>query len=172
MLGVVTALFMAAPAQQDGCKRSVRANQFSDWASKVWRLPRWERGAPKRRTIQAQRKKLRCAAGPGHRKAMRKSWRKSKRAYYRHRGKMKYYHALTPYDCGSAGRFAVPCYIVACESGYSWSAYNPSGALGPYQLLGWGAPFPVGGWRDKMEHHRIAGELWSGGSGASHWVCA
>lgn len=95
----------------------------------------------------------------------RKRWRATFRA------RLAYYR-LTPYSCGSAGRFAIPCYVVACESHYSWSAYNPSGAVGPYQLLGWGAPFPVRSWADRMAHHRIASRLWAGGAGASNWVCA
>lgn len=80
--------------------------------------------------------------------------------------------SLTPYDCGSAGSFAIPCYIVECESGYSWNAANPSGAVGPYQLLGWGAPYPADTKAEKMKNHRIAAELWAGGAGASNWVCA
>ena len=51
---------------------------------------------------------------------------------------------LTPYECGSHGRFAVPCSIVQRESRYSWGAYNSSsGARGPYQFLGWRVPWPV-----------------------------
>jgi hypothetical protein len=80
--------------------------------------------------------------------------------------------ALTPYNCGSAGRFAVPCGIVSCESGFSWSAYNSSGAAGPYQEMAMhGRPWPVRSLADQLEHHRIAARLWAGGAGASHWVC-
>lgn len=77
------------------------------------------------------------------------------------------YQRLTPY-----GRWAIPTYIVECESGGSWSAYNPSGAVGPYQLLGWGAPYPAVTMHEKMMHHRIARDVWAGGAGASNWVCA
>lgn len=98
-------------------------------------------------------------------------WAYEKKARWRKRfrGKLAYYR-LTPYDCGSAGRFAIPCYVVACESGYSWSAYNPSGARGPYQFLGWNVPWPVTSWADKMAHHRMARYLWN--DSPSHWVCA
>jgi hypothetical protein len=78
--------------------------------------------------------------------------------------------ALTPY-AGYGGEWATPAQIVWCESsmeGY-WPAHNPSGAVGPYQLLGWGAPYPANTWRKRAVHHEIAAELWSGGSGASHW---
>lgn len=78
---------------------------------------------------------------------------------------------LTPYRCAT-GRYAIPCHIIQCESHGRWGAANPSGAIGPYQLLGWGAPWPVRTLRDKLAHHRIAARLWNGGRGASNWVCA
>jgi hypothetical protein len=82
------------------------------------------------------------------------------------------YYRLTPFVCGNGTRWAIPCYIVACESGYSWSAYNSSsGARGPYQFLGWPVPWPVDSWEDKMAHHRMARDLYDGGNGRSHWVC-
>lgn len=80
--------------------------------------------------------------------------------------------ALTPYRGPDGRRWAIPFAVVACESGGSWSAYNrTSAALGPYQLLGWGAPWPVLTLRDKLAHHRIAARLWNGGRGAGNWVC-
>jgi len=75
-----------------------------------------------------------------------------------------------PHPLG-AGCWVIPASIVLCESGGSWSAYNPSGALGPYQLLGWGAPFPVRSRTQAMQHHAIASRVWAGGSGRSNWVC-
>lgn len=81
------------------------------------------------------------------------------------------YRALTPYPGPGRTRWAIPYSIVACESGGSWAAANPSGAVGPYQLLGWGAPWPVGGMHDKMAHHRIASQVWAGGAGRGNWVC-
>jgi len=70
---------------------------------------------------------------------------------------ISYYRALTPYTGGGA-RWAIPYPIVYCESGTSglWKAANPSGAQGPYQLLGHGQPWPVDSMADKMEHHEIA----------------
>jgi hypothetical protein len=80
------------------------------------------------------------------------------------------YRNVAPYRChgGAQGFYAVPCYVVGCESRYSWSAYNSSGAAGVYQLMPeWGRPFPVRGFRDKLAHHRIAASL-----SLSNWVCA
>lgn len=80
------------------------------------------------------------------------------------------YQRLTPYVCSNGTRWAIPCYVVYCESKYSWSAYNPSGARGPYQFLGWNVPWPVNSRADKMAHHRMAIYLWN--DSPSHWVCA
>ncbi len=79
---------------------------------------------------------------------------------------------VTPYSC-SFGRAATPCYIVACESHGSWSAYNSSGAAGRYQIMPeWGRPWPIRSEADKLAHHRIAHRIYNGGAGASNWVCA
>lgn len=74
------------------------------------------------------------------------------------------------------GPYAIPTYIVMCESGGNYGALNPSsGAGGAYQILpstwaaygGKGAPHEAA----KAEQDRIAGEIWAD-SGGSAWVCA
>jgi peptidoglycan hydrolase CwlO-like protein len=71
--------------------------------------------------------------------------------------------------------YAIPTYIVMCESGGNYSALNPSsGAGGAYQILpstwelygGKGEPQNA----PKAEQDRIAGEIWED-SGPSAWVC-
>lgn len=73
------------------------------------------------------------------------------------------------------GPYAIPTYIVMCESGGDYGAVNPSsGAGGAYQVLpstwelygGQGAPQEA----SKEEQDRIAGEIWAD-SGPSAWVC-
>jgi septal ring factor EnvC (AmiA/AmiB activator) len=73
------------------------------------------------------------------------------------------------------GPYAIPTYIVICESGGDYGAVNPSsGAGGAYQILpstwelygGQGAPQDA----SKAEQDRIAGEIWAD-SGPSAWVC-
>ena len=73
------------------------------------------------------------------------------------------------------GPYAIPAYIVMCESGGNYSALNPSsGAGGAYQILpstwelygGQGEPQNA----PKAEQDRIAGEIWAD-SGSSAWVC-
>jgi peptidoglycan hydrolase CwlO-like protein len=73
------------------------------------------------------------------------------------------------------GPYAIPTYIVMCESGGNYGALNPSsGAGGAYQILpstwalygGEGAPQDA----SKEEQDRIAGEIWAD-SGSSAWAC-
>lgn len=73
------------------------------------------------------------------------------------------------------GPYAIPAYIVMCESGGDYGAVNPSsGAGGAYQILpstwelygGQGAPQNA----SKAEQDRIAAEIWAD-SGSSAWVC-
>jgi septal ring factor EnvC (AmiA/AmiB activator) len=73
------------------------------------------------------------------------------------------------------GPYAIPTYIVICESGGDYGAVNPSsGAGGAYQILpstwslygGGGAPEDA----SKEEQDQIAGEIWAD-SGSSAWAC-
>jgi septal ring factor EnvC (AmiA/AmiB activator) len=74
------------------------------------------------------------------------------------------------------GPYAIPTYIVMCESGGNYSALNASsGAGGAYQILpstwraygGQGLPHQA----SKAEQDRIAAEIWAD-SGPSAWACA
>jgi septal ring factor EnvC (AmiA/AmiB activator) len=73
------------------------------------------------------------------------------------------------------GPYAIPAYVVMCESGGNYGAVNPSsGAGGAYQILpstwelygGQGEPQNA----PKAEQDRIAAEIWAD-SGPSAWVC-
>jgi hypothetical protein len=80
----------------------------------------------------------------------------------------RHYRKITPYRClhGREGTFAIPCYIIACESHFNWWARNPSGASYIYQLLGWGAP-PPSTFKNRVRNHEIAASL-----SLSNWACA
>jgi peptidoglycan hydrolase CwlO-like protein len=74
------------------------------------------------------------------------------------------------------GPYAIPTYIVICESGGNYQALNASsGAGGAYQILPstWSAYGGQGAPQDapKAEQDRIAGEIWRD-SGPSAWSCA
>ena len=129
-----------------------------------WSLGNWREGPKKaqRRQVSKHIACLERRQDRGKIKSLRSRAAK-KLSLYRE------YRSLTPYRCqsGRYGYWAKACYIIACESGYSWTAYNPSGARGPYQFLGWPVPWPVRSFKDKIAHHRMATQL-----GNSHWVCA
>jgi hypothetical protein len=148
------------------CGHAVSAKQSQPFIYLVWDKAHWKSGSPGSRALIAWHHKLKCA-GPANRAAMKKAWQRERLAFGRYRALRQ----IAPYPGGGTW-WAVPYSIVLCESGGSWSAYNPSGAVGPYQLLGWGAPYPARTWREKMENHRIAARVYAGGGGASNWVCA
>lgn len=85
---------------------------------------------------------------------------------------------ITPYHC-YGGRWAVPCSIIGTESKGSWTAVNTegSGAIGPYQFLGWPVPWPVivrshyQTLKNELAHHRMARTLWGQQTAgvACHW---
>lgn len=77
----------------------------------------------------------------------------------------KLINAATPY-----GNWAIPAAIVMCESKGSFTAQNPSGAYGAYQLMPtWWSH--LGRKPTPAEQHAIAAKLWNGGAGRSNWVC-
>jgi len=68
------------------------------------------------------------------------------------------------------GAWAIPTYIVLCESAGDWNAANASGAAGAYQLM----PEHFNGQDARNFSHAeraaVAARLWDGGAGASNWA--
>jgi len=160
---LAAALFAAAPAQAAKCPAEYDRGDFHEAAKKAYD----GRGAATRHERRTLARVVRCQRRP---RASAAVIRAHSRRYRRHHVLRLELRRVAPFDCGSHGRFAVPCPIVQRESRYSWGAYNASsGALGPYQFLGWRVPWPVRDSADKLAHHRMAARLWAGGSGASHW---
>lgn len=160
----------------------VTAPSLRKFAKETWQLIRWER-EPKQRTIKAWQAKLQCAAGPGHRKAGKRAWRKLKLAFHEHRKHKLIQRArlrYLPYECGGGMRSAIDCATMLCESEGSYTARNLSStAGGKYQILDttWhyygGRDYP--GSHDAasappIEQDRIAGEIYAD-SGGGAWVC-
>jgi hypothetical protein len=81
-------------------------------------------------------------------------------------------HSLTsaqPQNAG--GKWAIPGYIVACESGGDYNARNPSGARGAYQLMpGTYAAYGGDGSWSPADQDRVAARLYAA-EGSSPWVC-
>ncbi len=154
----------STPYSCDAKPSSFHAKRARGIARASFALKKWRDGTPvkpaQRRWFRWQVECIYSPPGDAKLRAYRKA---RKRDFYRYRNTGG---PLTPY-----GKWAIPGYIVACESGGSWNAYNPSGAVGPYQLLGWGAPFPVDSWKEKMAHHRLALYVMRV-QGPGAWVCA
>lgn len=99
---------------------------------------------------------------PHRYKLMRRGWSKRLAVF-------RFYHyidVITPF-----GAWAIPPAIVRCEGGFhGWRTYNHggSGAAGPYQLLGWGAPMPAISPRAMAMHHIIAHRLYAA-HGSQPW---
>lgn len=72
------------------CKgNAISLGEFRPFSAKVWDKDSWKRGKPPRAVISAQRKKLKCAAGPGHQAAMQTLWQRDKGSFYQHRKRLK-----------------------------------------------------------------------------------
>lgn len=149
-------------------------SEFQHLLDRAFDRARWQDPTPVGRADRERlRHRKRCARTYRKREKMVALEQAERRAFREYRRQQRAAGSVTPYDCGAAGRWAIPCYIVACESGYSWGAYNPSGAAGPYQIMPeWGRPWPANSAAARLEHHRIAARIWAGGSGASNWACA
>lgn len=152
---------MAVAVGVPSCDRSYSQAEHAEYVEAVYHRPHVRRPARRRMATMA-----RCARSPEATSNMRSLQRREGRSR-RQRARIE---SITPYSC-SFGRFAIPCGVVACESHGFWSSVNrSSGAIGPYQFLGWPVPWPVRSEADKLAHHRMARKLWNGGAGAGHWA--
>lgn len=80
------------------------------------------------------------------------------------------------------GGFAIPDYIVQCESGGNYGAVNgsnPSRPAGAYQIItstwlayGGGAYAPTADAASPAQQDEVASRIWDGGSGAGQWACS
>jgi hypothetical protein len=114
---------------------------------------------------------LACAGGSGHRKQLQRIWRRDQRAFFEHRRDELWRVRVTPYPGG--GRYwAIPWYIVNCESSGDYNAQNPtSSARGAYQMLDstYAAYCSACDWSPR-DQDVAAGRLYRE-QGASPWVC-
>lgn len=169
MAALVAAFFM--PSSISGgavetCSKRFDKDAFRGYALRIYRHRDSPLRADQKRRIRLMRRCMNTDRGSAWAWRKKAEWRREFRARLRAQ-------RLTPYAGPGGTRWAIPWYIVACESGGSWGAYNPSGAAGPYQIMPmWGRPWPANTASARLAHHRIAARIWAGGSGASNWACA
>jgi hypothetical protein len=92
----------------------------------------------------------------------------------------KAFHASAgvPAPSLSYGQWAIPSYIVECESTYQNLPPNSAGASGYYQIIpgtwaAFGGSSPDNAYEhSKAEQDAVAARIWNGGAGAGNWVCA
>lgn len=127
------------------------------------------RSEPSRSEIEAYQSHRRCIRDKDIRKSL---------AALRHRLKAALEQrqlaaSVTPYPGPNGTHWAIPWYVVDCESHGDWGAYNASsGATGPYQML----PSTYGGVCDtcdwsQPDQHLAASRVWAR-SGGGEWSCA
>lgn len=153
----------AAPAMYGKPACSTTQATFRTYARNVYR-----RDNVSRRALWKMARDRKCARSP---KAAR-NMGAFQRSQSRQRRERRLLDAVTPFVGPDGRRWAIPWYIVACESGGRWDAYNPSGAAGPYQIMAMhGRPFPANTTATRLRHHQIARNLYLS-QGSRPWVCA
>jgi hypothetical protein len=134
---VSSASALTANTSIDQCRGSsfTTTEQFRQFSAKVWNPKAWERAKPPAPALRAQRLAVACGEG----KAIKRIWRSDRTRFFEHRQKMLFRQRVTPhYGCTTLGGckyWALPAYIVDCESG---GDYTPGRGLtygGAYGLL-------------------------------------
>lgn len=175
LIAAVSAAILAPSAHPNplppGCEQGVTAGQVRAFETKVWRLVLWERGKPPERVREAHREHVLCAAGPGHRKAIRRSWRSAKKEFREHRkGKLET-HRWEPYVCGGR-HYALPCAVTECESGFYFGHHSGAYGILDSTWAYWGggrfAPYP--GAATPRQQAIVARRVWEA-VGPSGWEC-
>lgn len=149
-------------------------DEFKPLARRIYRHKGWRRDDPltnKKRFLMKRMKK--CAQNPLSRKRMRHLQARSARAWYRWKIAEEETYENTP-EVGPGGtHWAIPWYIVSCESGGDYGAINTSsGARGAYQMM----PSTYGeycvrcDW-SKADQDRAARALYEA-KGSGPWSCA
>jgi hypothetical protein len=136
----------------------------------------WERSdpyddSPMSAKQQARLRHFRTCSRPGTLDEMKDRARAARKSYHRWSERRRFMLSL-PYRCVGHGRWAVPCAVVSCESGYSWTATNGP-HLGPYQVNVevWGyLPWPATSFNDRRAHHEMALRILRE-QGAGAWSC-
>jgi hypothetical protein len=146
-------------AQVDACVKTYTQSKVVNYARQVYERPRINKKAREKMA-----RMTRCQLGG---RDAQVNVKRAIRRFGKRREKRQQLLALTPYNCGSHGYFAVPCYIVQCESTFNPYADNGS-HFGYYQCR---YDYECGT-RDIAAQHRGAAKLWDGGAGSGHWECA
>lgn len=160
------------PATTDGKPVTLHIHRAHVLYRSAYALERWDQG-PKRSDIRKAQAHKRAIEIKSVRAQLGDFRDKRRRLFDQHRASQLETAKLTPYAGPNGTRWAIPWYVVDCESGGDWGAYNTSsGATGPYQML----PSTYSGvcrscdWSE-VDQHYSAGVVWQR-SGGAEWACA
>lgn len=133
----LSGLASSAPAKAGKVKcQHVSAQPTKHWiVKKAWPLIRWERGRPEPIVFRSYKQKLRCARSGSHRAAIRRSWKKAKRAYKEHRAYMLMDPWEREWDKLSADDQAWAIDTGECESGNDPTTDTGNGFEGAFQWV-------------------------------------
>jgi hypothetical protein len=167
---------MAAPAAQPHtpavtCAHPVHAQQAAVFSAHVWAPQRWRRGSPPTKTIRAHRHQVHCAAGHGHRAAIRHRWRADRRAYYEYRWQRRH-HWQAEFEALSEADQQWAISTGACESGNVASTDTGNGFQGAFQWVQstWEAAGGSGSPADASWYEQaVRAVRWRDIAGAGQW---
>lgn len=178
---ILTATSVTAAPPRDPAPASCTVQALRPFSAQVWDTGKWRRGAPARPVFAAFERRRRCAS-PSHRAAMSRTWSRDRAAFRAERRRQLHRERWTPYyGCTKLGIckwWAIPAYIVSCESG---GDYTPDAGLtfgGAYGLLvsTW-QQYGGGRWASQANYahpwaqDRVARRVWLD-LGSSPWSCA
>lgn len=138
----------------------------------AYALERWDRG-PKRADVRKAQRHRRCIRVAVTRRQLSDFRTKRRRLFEQYRASQQAIAELTPYPGPNGTHWAIPWYVVDCESHGDWGAVNASsGARGPYQMLAstYASVCETCDW-SQPDQHLAAGRVWAR-SGGSEWSCA
>jgi hypothetical protein len=175
-LAFVLLAVLAVPLVAEG-RLQLRSAETSTHCSKVYTQQDHERYARdvwnRDKVSKRAKKRLVALRTCQHSSAATKNARRLNR---RLRQRWQTRKAATPH-----GSWAIPQYVVMCESGGNFKAVNtsnPNRPAGAYQIItstwlayGGGRFAPTADAATPREQHIIAGRIWNSG-GAGQWACA
>lgn len=162
----------AHPATCDGRPVTDHIHRAHVLFKDAYALERWESG-PKRSEIKAAQDHKACIRIERTRKQLSEYRQRRAKGLDAYAAQQRQVASLTPYPGPNGTHWAIPWYVVDCESGGDWGAYNASSsATGPYQML----PSTYAGVCETCDwghndQHLAASRVWAR-SGGSEWSCA
>jgi hypothetical protein len=173
--GASTSASNAGEKSSPKSKPYLSGQEITAFVNKVWHKKRWQKTVPNARASTTYKKIL--VNHPQRSVTIKKKWKEAQKSYLKHKKQMTWWHKITPFK-GGGRRWAIPYYIVVCESGARlFSSAAPSGAYGLIEAT-WqqfrskkASKYSMPYLAPKIEQDRVAHILWTR-YGGSPWTCS